>query len=236
MSVSPSVMYHSMRRTQRSLRRSVEYWTWSQSFDGDSALVMSYFFATEEMSSLHMLYLQPVKALNIGVFPACCKPGEDTVEHRCASCITNIVWLPLSLQTNVLHSIVKSLRSVQGFSTLHTQYWFVIICVKCSHDGCVFEFIKIVWDGQCLHSWIDAVEGLIALAFPRLFFKTKWFFSFLYSSCSQGHRVFVNCVNLRCEKNEPISVMKCSITYSQFYHRVPQDLNFSISFQSVGSV
>jgi len=57
MSVSPSVMYNSMRRTQRSLRRSVEYWTWSQSFDGDSALVMSY-FATEEMSNLHRLYLQ----------------------------------------------------------------------------------------------------------------------------------------------------------------------------------
>lgn len=66
MSVSPSVMHNSMRRPQRSLVRSVEYWTWSQSFDGDSALVMSYFFATEEMSNLHRLYLQsPCSLLNI---------------------------------------------------------------------------------------------------------------------------------------------------------------------------
>lgn len=66
MSVSPLVVHHSMRWTQGSLVHSVEYWIWSQSFGGDSAVVMSYFSATEEMSNLHRLYLQsPCSLLNI---------------------------------------------------------------------------------------------------------------------------------------------------------------------------
>lgn len=219
-------MHNSMRRTQRSLGRSVEYWTWSQSFDGDSALVMSYFFATEEMSNLHRLYLQSsCSLLNI---------------NWCIPCVLQARrgrrWTPLRVLHNK-HCLAvffaphrRAHRSVHRFGTLQTWYWFVIICVKCSHHGCVFEFIKIVWDGQCLHTLLHMGRCCGELNSSGLPFKTGYFSKIMFREVIVLFDillfwVFVNFVNLYCKENEPISIAKCSIMYSRFCHRVPQDPN-----------
>lgn len=147
-------MHHSMRRTQGSLGCSVEYWIWSQSFDGDSAVVMSYFSATEEMSNLHRLYLQsPCSLLNIN--------------HWCIPCV---LWARRGRRwtmLRVLHNkyCLACFFTPDKYAPRHSeapeegtrlQYTAdtILIYNHMSHQGGVLGFIKIAWDRQCflLHS------------------------------------------------------------------------------------
>lgn len=158
----------------------------------------------------------------------CCKPGEDAIGHCCASCITNIVWLSFLLRTDVLNGIVKRLRSVHWSSTLQTWYWFVIICVKCSHHGCVFEFIKIVWDGQCLHTLLHmgrCCEGLNSSGLPSFLKNNVLWSSLFYILLLWRSQSLCKFCEFILQRKWTDIYHKNSIMYSWFCHRVPKDPN-----------